>query len=80
MRVIEFDSFVETDVIRIPERYRGSQLGAVRVIVMSGEGTPEASARDRMESVRALSGIIPDDFDLDETRLERIQGKQPGKL
>jgi hypothetical protein len=76
MNTIEFDSIVEGGVIRVPEQYRSSVGHAVRVIVIPAS-TPEAE--NGMESVNALLGIIPDDFDLDEMRLERILEKRHGK-
>jgi hypothetical protein len=75
MRAIEFDSLVEGDVIRIPEQYRDTVGSSVRVILMPcDKSSPKNSPQDSMESVNALLGIIPDDFDLDEIRLERILG------
>jgi hypothetical protein len=37
MRAIEFDSFIEGDVIRVPEQYRNTARNAVKVIVMFGD-------------------------------------------
>jgi hypothetical protein len=45
----------------------------VKVIISPPGGTkPTSSAEERIESARVLTGIIPDDFDLDEMRAERI--------
>jgi hypothetical protein len=76
MNTIEFDSVVEDGVIHVPERYRSSTGSAVRVTMIS---TSALGTEDGMESVNSLLGIIPDDFDLNETRLERITGTHPGK-
>jgi hypothetical protein len=74
--IVEFESVLEGDVIRVPEEYRGVVGRSVRVIVLSGE---EPVSEDGMKSVNALLGIIPNDFELDEMRLERIMGTQPSK-
>jgi hypothetical protein len=76
MNTIEFDSVVEGGLIRVPEEYRNVVGHSVRVIVVSGE---DPKAEDATKYVNALLGIIPDDFDLDKMRLERIMGKRPGK-
>jgi hypothetical protein len=76
--IVEFDSVLEGDIIRVPEQYRGvvGHPCSVRVIVISGE---EPRSEDGMKSVGALLGIIPNDFELDKMRLERIMGTQPSK-
>jgi hypothetical protein len=78
VNAIEFNSPVEAGTIRIPEQYRSAVGGVVKVVISSLEGTkPASSVEEKMESARVLTGIIPDDFDLDEMRAERISGKQP---
>jgi hypothetical protein len=79
MNTIEFDSVVEGGLIRIPEQYRSVVGHSVRVIVIPNEEAEvkEPEAEDAAKSVNALLGIIPNDFDLDEMRLERIMGKRP---
>jgi hypothetical protein len=74
--IVEFDSVVEGDIIRVPEQYRSVAGRSVRVIVISDE---DAGTEDGMESVNALLGIVPNDFELDEMRLERIMGTQTEK-
>ncbi|MDR2137288.1 MAG: hypothetical protein LBO68_03265 [Synergistaceae bacterium] len=77
MNAIKFDSPVEAGMIRIPEQYRNAVGNMVKVIIFPLDETkPILSVEKRMEKVRALTGIIPDDFDLDEVRTERILGKQ----
>lgn len=71
--IVEFESVLEGDVIRVPKQYRGAVGRSVRVVVISSE---EPEFEDGMESVNALLGIIPNDFDLDAMRLERIMGTQ----
>jgi hypothetical protein len=75
MNTIEFDSVVESGLIRVPEQYRNVVGHSVRVIVIPDEAP---ATEDATKYVNALLGIIPDDFNLDEMRLERIMGKQLG--
>ncbi|MDR3076215.1 MAG: hypothetical protein LBU26_02845 [Synergistaceae bacterium] len=77
MNAIEFDSSVEEGIIRIPEQYRNAVGSVVKVFLLPIMEMKPASAERRMESVNALTGIIPDDFDLDEIRTERILEKRP---
>jgi hypothetical protein len=44
VRTIEFDSFAEEGVIRIPERYRNAIGNAVKVVVFSSDPEPAATA------------------------------------
>ncbi|MCL1941200.1 MAG: hypothetical protein FWG09_04585 [Synergistaceae bacterium] len=76
MNAIEFDSSIENGMIRVPDQYKNVIGSIVKVIVFPlGEGNL-VSTEEKMESIKALSGIIPDDFDLDAMRAERILGKQ----
>ena len=76
MNAIEFDSLVENGMIRVPDQYINAIGNVVKVIVFSREeGNPAFSTEKKMESIEALSGIIPDDFDLDTMRTERILGE-----
>ena len=76
VNAIEFDSLVENGMIRVPDQYRNAIGNVVKVIVFSRkEGSQTFSTEKKMESIEALSGIIPDDFDLDTMRTERILGK-----
>ena len=76
MNAIEFTSKVENGMIRIPDQYRNDIGNVVKVIVFSREeGSRAISAEKKKEAVMALSGIIPDDFDFDTMRTERILGK-----
>ena len=76
MNAIEFTSTIENGMIRIPDQYRNTISNVVKVIVFSREEESQViTDRKKMEAVGALSGIIPDDFDLDRIRTERILRK-----
>jgi hypothetical protein len=49
-------------------------MRAIIVVLDNFDARTDVSPNDRMESANALLGIIPDDFDLDEMRAERILG------
>jgi hypothetical protein len=63
MRVIEFESFVEDGVIRIPEKYQNAAHNAVRVILMPEGCAPAASCGDDayFAKLGALFGSIDDE-------------------
>ena len=76
VNAIEFDSSIENGMIRVPDQYKNAIGSVVKVIVFPLGEMNLISAEEKMESIKALSGIIPDNFDLDAMRTERVLGKQ----
>ncbi|MDR1979345.1 MAG: hypothetical protein LBQ42_11490 [Synergistaceae bacterium] len=71
MRTIEFEAQIEGNVICIPEQYvdefSGSRSARVTLTPIASHPDPALA-----ETAKNLRGIIPDDFDLDTMRHERI--------